>query len=414
MLTIDLSTNSSNLPRWNINNFLNTSKKREVYIGTKDIPKEDVAELDKVIRTIDVEYNRISSELDRQYKDLTSIESQLRKRIEAFNKMGEPGEVEIQYRKMALDIVTARTKISMEKAKLYESKIKQVREERKLMYDKNKGNSSLITEQKTNGTTPIDVANSIQNVGMGGLGVTVPAHILSNLATRNMNNQAPSVTDNKVVPEVKSSDIVLDKEVKKGGDGSTSTFLVENGTKTTESNNNDIKPISASKIRGSDVVINPNGLNIATTETVTVGDQYSKNLELIKARENCKNVLLKNQSGLMGSSMNRSLNSLITNSKNIKEILYVDKNTGRYWIEGYEVGEDGSMTKSDTYLPKSILHIGKIRFDVKNQLVKTTHYDDSIHYEISDDSKMGEFYEKEWSKDSSNQFILENSTLELI
>lgn len=407
MLTIDLTANSGNLPRWNINNFINSSRKREIYVGTKNIPKEDVAELDKVIRTIDVEYNRISSELDRQSKDLTTIETQLKKRIDAFNKMGEPGEIEIQYRKMALDIVIARTKISMEKAKLYESKVKQIREERKLMYDKNKDNATIVTDSNSNSTSPVAIANSIENVGMNNLGVTVPNHILANLALRN--NQHNNISNNNIVPEVKKEDVVLNSN--KEGDASSSTFQVEKEIKPNVSTNS---VINKNKVNNSDIVINPNNLNVKTTETVSVGDQYERNLELIKAREACKNVLLNNQEGIMGSKLVTSLNSLISNTQNIKEVLYVDKNTGRYWIKGYEVLDNGEMRESPNYNPKSVMHIGKVRFDVKNQLVKTTHYDDSIHYELSNDSSMGDFYEKEWNKESSKQYILEDSVLELL
>lgn len=406
MLTIDLTSNSGNLPRWNINNFISSSRKREIYVGTKNIPKEDVAELDKVIRTIDVEYNRISSELDRQSKDLATIETQLKKRIDSFNKMGEPGEVEIQYRKMALDIVIARTKISMEKAKLYESKIKQIREERKLMYDKNKDNTSVVTDSNNNSTSPVAIANSIENVGMNNLGVTVPNHILANLALRNNTNN--TIPNNNLVPEVKKEDLVLVQ--KKEGDASSSTFQVEKEIKPNVSN----PIIDKNKINGSDIVINPNNLNVKTTETVSVGDQYEKNLELIKAREACKNVLLNKQEGIMGSKLITSLNSLISNTQNIKEILYVDKNTGRYWIKGYEQLDNGEMRESINYNPKSVMHIGKVRFDVKNQLAKTTHYDESIPYELSDESNMGDFYNKEWNKESSKQYVLDDSVLELL
>lgn len=401
MLAIDLTTNSSNLPRWNINNFINTSRKREIYIGSKDIPKEDVVELDKVIRTIDVEFNRITSELDRQSKELTSIESQLKKRIDSFNKMGEPGEVEIQYRKMSLDIITAKTKIAMEKSKLYESKIKQIREERKLMYDKLKNSGGIVTEAtNTNGTSPVAIANSIENVGLNNMGISVPNHILANLALKNAGTTTPTITTNNVVPEVKKEDIKLEP---KGDDGSSTTFQVDKNM------------VHKDEINNSDMEINSNALKIKTTETKSIGDQYEKNMQLVKSRESCKGTLLKNQSGVMGSKMTTALNSLISNTQNIKEVLYVDKNTGKYWIKGFEVNsETGEMKESKNYNPKSVMHIGRVRFDVKNQLAKTSHYDDSISYVIANESDMGSFYSNEWNKESSRQYILEDSVLELL
>lgn len=407
MLTIDLTSNSGGTPRWNINNFISTSRKRDIYIGSKDIPKEDVVELDKVLRTIDVEYNRVSSELDRQFKDLSSMESQLKKRIDSFNKMGEPGEIEIQYRKMALDIISARTKISMEKAKLYESKIKQIREERKLLFEKNKNNIAIPgTDNNPNSTSPVAIANSIENKGLNGMGVKLPSHIISGLATR-VNNTQP-ISTNNIVETPK--EVQLFKEPVKEGE-TTSTFQVENST---PSNNIEESMVKKEYLNNSERVINPNSLNLKTSDTVTIGDKYVENMNLIKAREKNKDLLLKKQEGFLGAKMSTSLSSLVSHTEDIQEVLFVDKHTGRYWLKGFTKNENGQEVESLNYQPKSILHIGNIRFDVKNQLVKTTHYDNSIPYRLSDESEMSDFYNKEWNKDSSNRFVLEDSVLELI
>lgn len=396
MLTIDISSNSSS-NRWNINSFLNSGKRKEIIINNKEIPKEDIQQLDQVLKVIDAEFNKITSEFNKQEKNLNLIETQLNKRIDKFSDLGEPGEIEIQYRKMALDIIAAKTKLSIEKAKLYESKIKQMREERKAIYDKNKGNAPVVTETSAeNMNNPIGVANGIQNVGFGNMGVNLPQHIVQTFKTMKPESTSVETRDSKPITQ----------EVK--GDGSsTSTFQVE----TPEVKTQVTQP---TVIDNANEVINPNSVNILTENSVTVADQYQKNLELIKIRERNKETLLKNQEGVLGAKMSRSLNSLVSNVEKPEEVLFVDRETGRFWMEGFTRDENGNRIKSKTYLPKSVMHIGKVRFDVKNHLAKTSHYDDSIPFEIVDDSNMPSFYVNEWNKESSQRYILDESILELL
>ena len=400
MLTIDVTSGSSG-NRWNINSFLNSGKRKDIIINNKEIPKEDIQQLDQVIRLIDAEFNKITSELSRQEKSLTVIESQLNKRIDKFSDLGEPGEIEIQYRKMALDIISAKTKISMEKAKLYESKIKQMREERKAIYDKNKGNAPVVSETSTeNLANPIGVANGIQNTGFNTIGVNIPQYVVSNLKTM---KPAETPQANTTQEPVGASKPQVTQEVK--GDGSSpATFQVAEEGRAT--------PVV--EVANKDEVINPNSVNIATENTITVQDQYQKNLELIKIRERNKETLLRNQEGVLGAKMIRSLDSLVSNVEKPEERLFVDKDSGKFWIEGFVKDENGNRVKSDSYIHKSVMHIGKVRFDVKNHLAKTSHYDESIPFEIVDESSMPEFYVKEWNKESSQRYLLDEGILELL
>lgn len=443
MLAIDILSNNSSNPRWNINNFLSPNKKREVYIGNKDIPKEEVAELDKILRHIDIEYNKIFSEFNSQEKLLSTLDSQLKKRIDAFSKIGEPGEIEIQYRKMALDIITSRTKISIEKSKLHESKIKQIREERKFLYDKLKNNGGLNNNQPANnpnGTSPIDIANSINSVGLNNIGMQLPASVLSALSKRatevaNNGNQQQVTTQqpqmesgkpeatfqlasqqNNTTPE-NSNKQTIQQETPVVNTSTTVNNNTNNSSNVEHSDiKKEVKPVSSKvSVPNGGLVINPNSYDLKTNSSLTLEDQYNKNLKLIEEREKHKKTILKTQEGLMGAKYTTSLTSLVGQKENIEEVLYVDKQTGRYWLEGYVTDPDtGEKRVAENYLPKSLLHIGNIRFDAKNSLAKMSHYDDAIRFSTADESKMPRFYVKEWDKDSSSRFILEESVLELL
>lgn len=443
---------SNNRMRWNINQFVTHSNRRKhTYISTNDLDDKDAAELDKICRTMELEYAKVYTEYEQALKDLNIMSSQLKQRIEKFSSSGEPGEVEIQYRKMDMDIISTKIKISESKNKLFESKLKQIREERKLMFDRMKAAGKLNnigTNVQDVSSMPgyLQVANdtSTQQRGVGispELANLIKVQMINNqdVPKKIVNGVQVISTDPQpltVVNQTNQESSVKEAEVEVVDDGN--TFQVKQTTQQPTSNDIVSKAesnteeettvkqslydkliegfeLNPSTIPNSDKVLNPMGsFGTATDQDVSIADQFVQNMNLIKQREANKKKLLANQEGVMGSKMMTSLNSIKNNTLDIKERLYVDTLSGKYWVEGYVQNENGDYEVCPTYIPKSIIHLGNLRFDVKNSLVKTAHYDDSIEFALSDESNMSPFYKEQWNKESSNQYVLDESVLELL
>lgn len=449
---------SNNRMRWNINQFVSHSNRRKhTYISTNDLDDKDAAELDKICRTMELEYAKVYTEYEQALKDLNIMSSQLKQRIEKFSSSGEPGEVEIQYRKMDMDIISTKIKISESKNKLFESKLKQIREERKLMFDRMKAAGKLNnigTNVQDVSSMPgyLQVANdaSVQQRGVGltpELANLIKVQMINNseVPKKIVNGVQVSSADPQpqtVVNQTNQESLVKEAEVAKAevevvDDGN--TFQVKQTVQQQPTLNNNVNKaeskdevettvkqslydkliegfeLDPSSIPNSDKVLNPMGsFGTATDQDVSIADQFVQNMNLIKQREANKKKLLANQEGVMGSKMMTSLNSIKNNTLDIKERLYVDTLSGKYWVEGYVQNENGDYEVCPTYIPKSIIHLGNLRFDVKNSLVKTAHYDDSIEFALSDESNMTPFYKEQWDKESSNQYVLDESVLELL
>ncbi|MGL5315669.1 MAG: hypothetical protein ACRC92_20610 [Peptostreptococcaceae bacterium] len=393
-----------NTPKWNIGNVIQgkisgSMGSKSIYTAAKDLNDKDAYELDRVLRTVDLEFSKITLEFDRLSRDLTSMSSQLKKRISAFSEMGEPGEVEIQYRKMEMDLVIAKSRLIEQKSKIFESKLKQSRDERKLFLDKlkaaNSGGGTSVVEQQAlasgNPTSPVTVLSMAQQTNGNATAFGIP-----------LSAYKPS---QQVVIKADKGEGVTTQQPQ-----ADATFQVSSQQQSTPTPVVTQQPVLQ---RTEDVPLSTANFGVVKSDTPTLNSVQTENARLIEQRLANKEKIFDNTEGIMKSTLKRSLNSVVNSSLDVKEVLYVDKNTGRFWVEGFVDSPQG-LTKLESYEPKSILHIGKIRFDAKNKVCKTVHYEGNIPYEISDESQMPDFYVKQWTKDHADSVILPEEVLERI
>ncbi|MGL5715474.1 MAG: hypothetical protein ACRCX2_20815 [Paraclostridium sp.] len=368
--------------RWNINDFIiGGGNKTRKNASTTGSDKEDY-ELSTLIKKIDTKFSKTEMELDAVYKDLRNKRKEMRARFKALES--DP-ENEASFHKLDVDLMMAQVRIIESKAKAVSDKHKHIRDEKKLAKDligKNVPETQINVQTNQNNSPLANVKPTESQVIRAPQNFFDPSMIVgteSKFTTPKIDVKVPE----PAIPSYEGAD--------RGSVAPTTPF----GETPRET-----------------IAITKNWDGTVTNKT---GDNADQRKAEVMSRLNNAETLLKTNKSAQGIDYERSVNAIINRRKNLEKVMFVNKDTGTFYVREYEIDEDGSKNISDTELFNSILHIGIPEFNIRAKTVKSAYAEENMKYvTVEDDSEMPEYYKNAWREPDKTRFLIPNETLELL
>ncbi len=388
---LDLFNTGKNLNKtqnsWKITDFVSRSNPNNSNV-TNSLEKSSSnnddrrrrVELEAAIKDITRDFRKYTSEYDRIFHEYAYQKDNISKRVEEVSGMCAL-EDEIGLRGLEERLTSGKLKVLESKTKLNISKFDEIRKEKKLFYDILKSTGTLAPTPEA---TMLSTANS-------------PLAALNAINTVRSNNES----NNGVFVDPSAMNIISNKV-------SAPQFQkIDNSQMTSYSE---------------DV----NNTTIPEQEIITNTDSDSAIRNKVKdIFNNLDKIYEEEKTHAIGADYGTSVNAIISTYTPKHEVVFIDKDTGRYWMEGIKVvdnipSEPLITNRVQHYHSKAIFHLGTLRIiDLKNKICTTEYYpEDHKKFVIVDketaDNRMGQFYLNEWSAISNQKYIIPDATLDII
>lgn len=359
--------------RWNIDNFVIGSGNRSR--GNRDVNDEDKFELNANIKKIEQAFSTGKSDLDAVVREIKNKRKEIRAR---FKTLESDPENEATFHKMDVDLIMSQVRIIESKVKFAADKFKQIRDEKKLSIDKNPKvpETQINVNQQNN---PLSNQVPVTNPTLMRVATLDPSAVISGASRYDVPENA-SIEHKPIIdiPCTAGAD---------GGRGAQSS--VEN------------EPVVTVRTLHGDVMETTDDVNDA------------RKVKVLKRLAN-QDEAFDQMKSVQGIDFKRSIDAIVNKTKNLSKKMFIDPNSGTYYIRTFEETDGGSIPCS-TEIFDSILHIGLPEFNSKNKTVKTQYEDESIPYEIiEDNTQMPSYYKDSWKDPSVRRFILSEEQLAVL
>lgn len=383
----DLSTTKAK-SKWSVSDFVsqryNTrSKPSQTFAMSSGASQSDVMELDRVYRAIETETTRLKLDYDKIYREMDLKRKELKQDIDHMRTSGAKGQDLSLMHNADINLMSNQMRIVDSKRMLLGDRFKNIRDEKKLYMDKLKAEGKLIPDKTDINVVQATNTNSALAAAQAGTGQARPVvHSVSVSAPKDIiyhsNNEHPKVSLPEVIQQA--------------------TNIVSTPTPTIE------KEI----IPEADVVVRED----LRGNVKTLGEQQQEVSSIMQSRLQQTPEESLSADTVMGFDLKSSLNSMLLLGENVQEKMFINPNTGTYYIKAYRKDDNGKFTiEEPRYHNKSIIHIGAITIDTFRKQVKMALYDDAIPYElVTDNTNQPDFYTQEWADSKTTRFILDEDT----
>jgi len=340
--------------KWRIGNFVSGPVTNKTYQMGQNFDKDDLIELNKIVREIETSSTKHIQEYDKLYKEMMLKRKVMEEELAEFRKTAD-GEVVNLIHKTDLDILNAQLKIIDSKQKAMQEKFRAIRDERKFFLDKQKATGNALPD---NPMVSVQQLNSPLAYQGGGSAVKP---VVSEIQADAISIETSA--DTKSVPiksDINNLNVQTVAEINQRNTALSSERL--------------------QKLREGSLAGGPDNRGI----------DFSRSLENIKARDlDSTEVMYIDKS--TGKFWIRS---------------YVPDEEG--------VLEDNS---SYVYPPIGLVNPsnGTLQFNSSDRTVKATLQDKRFQYELmDDDTQMPWNYRKQWEDPASDSYTLEEGTLQIL
>lgn len=407
--------------KWNLSSFIAEDSPRvQSNSGVASgLPEIKLSDLNKNIKQINLNMSKLSMEYDKLFRKFGFKSADLKKYIKVLLERDDIGETLSALENSDINILINQMRIIENKTKLESERFKQIRDEKKLQLDILKASGAAVdnsgTQVNVQQNSPIAVASMAgRNVSPG----TIDLGAISNVPviehqSSAANIQIPEVTKESseksentiesVTPEPIPTNFVssnLQYEAKKLDDGAG----VSNPTSPAKSTLDAMK----------NIVVAADNFN----ETTTLADTAKNSVDIMMERMRNKESMLQNNTNLLGHNLNTSLAGIKMKKTPHTRVLYVNVDDGTFYEKGFYTNPDGSLgpeLPADSFIPRSVTHLGELEFDTVNREVTTYYEDTSIPYRlVTTSSGMGEFYNNEWNDNKTNKYRITEDVLAVL
>ena len=398
--------------KWNLSSFVAEDSPRvQSNSVASGLPEIKLSDLNKNIKQINLNMSKLSMEYDKLFRKFGFKSADLKKYIKVLLERDDIGETLSALENSDINILINQMRIIENKTKLESERFKQIRDEKKLQLDILKASGAAIdnsgTQVNVQQNSPIAVASMASRNTTPGtidLGSISNVPVIEHQSTA-ANIQVPEGTKENVepvTPEPIPSNFVstgLQYEAKK----------MESGD-----NVNPTSPAKSTLDVMKNIVVAADNFNEATTLADTAKNSVDIMMERMKNKEN----MLKNNTNLLGHNLNTSLAGIKMKKTPHTRILYVNVDDGTFYEKGFYLNQDGSIgpeLPTDSFIPRSVTHLGELEFDTVNREVTTYYEDTAIPYRlVTTSSGMGEFYNNEWNDNKTNKYRITEDVLAVL
>lgn len=410
--------------RFKIHSYTSSKTGKNALQSGRNGSSSDNIILDKSIKDIETTTSKLILEYEDIYREMMKKRAELAKEIEEAKGFGAKGEVLVMYHKADSDLLGAAVRIIDSKAKAQADRIKAVREERKFYVQRTDAKPSAEQGTQSQATIRLDSPlvtmntsnlaahsvsafnnSSMHTVNTGGAEnmpdfsdmIINPNRAVSNESGGAIESAIPLSPMEKLLNKKKTDEVIIDEKEEM------STPLEES---TTQQN---VTPVVDSNYY-SNIALSVDGITGAVNKTLE--DKRIENMNLIAQRlsEENSNADLSDKTRI-GLDYNTALNKLKQNHLGVKEKLFIDLDSGMYYLKGFTKDSEGNDIEYPEYSGKGLLHIGNLKFHGSKPLVKTQFYEEYIPFEIVNDiDGMNDFYRSEWSKPEANMYVIDDES----
>lgn len=389
-----------------------TLNKWKKNIGSDEMDAKDMLIMNRSIAEIDSFTNRSIAEYDRLADEVRAKRHKLNEWITE-NEATAKGEVIAMFHKSDIDLLNAQMSIINAKIKAQMDKTKTIRDERKYYSDKNKSKQSDTQIQEAQVVNQPQRADSPLAMISGNTGPTggnaniyvnsVVQHKVDSSTLPVISADQPNITtveplqvEDKpkfIIPPVKDTyPEAIPSPTEQGVD------IKNYSTPIQETD------VSIHKGVGIPLSHDMNGNVNNTTSSVINGKSALLMQRIAEANEDPDY-----RTGI-GVSYNQTLQKIRQDQSNVKPHLYVDTTSGKYYLKGMEVDNNGDIIKEyKNYLPLGLDVLGKLRFNAYKPIATPEFYPEPIDLHIVHNlDGMPDFYKKEWESPNSGSFIIDN------
>lgn len=376
-----------------------TRDSKSPFLESRNGTKADNALLERTLKEIENSSAKLLMDYERIYKEMMVKRKQINQEISEMKGVAK-GEVLAMYHKADIDLLNSAIRVIDSKAKVQSDKIKALRDERKFHIDKTKP-VETTTEATTTNAAGANFNSPLIAINAGGATPTtgnarvisqpIPADAVINVDTIEQKKETEAVSIPKSPMEK-----YLEQEAIKVGEASEIT--------PTET------PLNAP------VTVNQYDNVVVTTDATgsyntTIGDIRNRNLSKINERLATGDKFKENYNTRLGHDFDRSLKAMIQSDNKVQHHLYIDPESGMYYLKGFTEDENG-LHEFTQYDPMGLAHIGNIKFNGSKPECKLQFFEDAIPYHVLNDgiASMPEFYRNEWNKPNANQYVIDNES----
>lgn len=386
------------------------SNKLKKNFGSDNMDAKDMLILNRSISEIDSFTNRSIAEYDRLADEIRAKRHKLNEWIME-NESTAKGEVIAMFHKSDIDLLNAQMSVINAKIKAQLDKTKSIRDERKYYTDKNKSKEPIATEVQTTQAPQLTRADSPLAMVTGTTGSTP--------GTGNANIYVNSVVNHKI------------------GDASIPPVVYADAETVQPKSIEEKQPIVIPPVKDTypEAIPSPVGADIKNYETpIQPAEQvviHNKNIPLSHNMNGDVNSttasVINSKSDLLmkrlaevnedphyktsiGVNYDQTLQKIRQDQSNVKPHLYVDVSSGKYYLKGMQLNNDGEVIgEYKDYLPLGLDVLGKLRFNAYKPVATPEFYPDQIDMHIVHNlDDMPSFYQKEWEAPNASSFIINN------
>lgn len=385
------------------------SSKLKKNIGGDDMDAKDMLILNRSISEIDSFTNRSIAEYDRLADEVRAKRHKLNEWI-VENESTAKGEVIAMFHKSDIDLLNAQMSIINAKIKAQLDKTKSIRDERKYYTDKNKSKEPVVVENTTTQGNQMMRADTPLAMVTGTTGSTP--------GTGNANIYVNSVVNHKI-GENNPPIVYADAETVQPQAIEQKVPLTIPPVKDTYPEaipspvGADIKNYETPIQKSEDVVIHNKSIPLShdmngsvnnTTASVinSKSDLLMQRLAEVNEDPHYKTSI--------GVNYDQTLQKIRQDQSNVKPHLYVDVTSGKYYLKGMQVNDNGDVIgEYKDYLPLGLDVLGKLRFNAYKPVATPEFYPDQIDMHVVHNlDDMPSFYQKEWEAPNASSFVINN------
>lgn len=393
--------------KWNLSSFISEDSPRiqnTTSNVTSSLPEIRLTDLNKNIKQINLNMSKLSMEYDKLFRKFGFKSADLKKYIKVLLERDDIGETLSALENSDINILINQMRIIEDKTKLESERFKQIRDEKKLQLDILKANGTAVdnsgTQVNVQQNSPIAVAS------MAGRSVTpntIDIGAINNVPVIEHQNmeakiQVPESSKEPVTNEAIPSNFI-------------SNDLQYEAKKMETTDINPTSPAKSTLDAMKKVVVAADNFN----ETTTLADIHKNSVDIMLERMNNKETMLKNNTNLLGHNLNTSLAGIKMKKTPHTRIIYVNVDDGTFYEKGFYLNQDGSIgaeLPKDSFIPRSVTHMGELEFDTVNREVTTYYEDTAIPYRlVTTSAGMGEFYNNEWNDNKTDKYRIPEDVL---
>ena len=399
--------------KWNLSSFISEDSPRIQSNSTPSgLPEIKLSDLNKNIKQINLNMSKLSMEYDKLFRKFGFKSADLKKYIKVLLERDDIGETLSALENSDINILINQMRIIENKTKLESERFKQIRDEKKLQLDILKASGAAIdnsgTQVNVQQNSPIAVASMTgRNTNPG----TIDLGSISNVPVI----EHQSATTNIKIPEG-TKEVVepVNPESIPNNFVSSELKYEANKMETGDGNINPISPAKSTLDAMKNIVVAADNFN----ETTTVADIHKNSVDIMMERMQNKDNMLKNNTNLLGHNLNTSLAGIKMKKTPHTRVLFVNVDDGTFYEKGFYLNKDGTVgpeLPADSFIPRSVTHLGELEFDTVNREVTTYYEDTSIPYKlVTTSSGMGEFYNNEWNNNKTDKYRISEDVLAVL